>query len=619
MLSMHPIVINMLLRFLLDLDEHLLCALDRVCHENQLTSYPVSRGRNSEEFVFEKYPELVSEIEGDKRRRIDSMRLRSHINRIEALEGKSRAASYEKSAESPLAQKTRPAQHKDNLAVASQSPALRPKQSSNDLMFQMDDDSLLSPGDTSKGKAAVQGTRKMNEGFPSLNASTPRSAMLDSESFGAQNYLDGQMASSQDTALGESPTEYRADAVRNKNGQPSATSPQVAWNSSDLSTSKKNLKDIMTEASETRVSNLSLGMSDRRESSSNAVPKLSQKERKKIQQQQMQDMLTAQQKAKEAPQNPWKLPTPNKTPSKPSPFATINGEGSSSSEAAKSAQKPSMTLRQTVAGTPPTPKASPAATAPVQIQNRSASASAAPPRSSVSGPSAVPPSPSPNPSSQTQPGVRSVRHVPRPEPYKTSFHSDSPSSMSLAAILMQQQTEKDEIREAATAKHNLEDIQAEQQFQEWWDKESRRIQGLPDLEETPSPQGDTRGGGGGGRGGRGKGPSGQQRKRRGKPTAPSPSTTPAGTSSPGVSALSQQLPRHPKPDASAQKQKPPTGPRRDSQARTPSSGNHPESTTHTGGSHPRRGGRGGGGRGRGKDRADRQHSNKSQPTPTPST
>lgn len=65
---------------------------------------------------------------------------------------------------------------------------------------------------------------------------------------------------------------------------------------------------------------------------------------------------------------------------------------------------------------------------------------------------------------------------------------------------MQQQTEKDEIREAATAKHNLHDIQLEQEFQEWWDKESRRVQGLPDPSEPAQPE--RRGGNSGGRGGR---------------------------------------------------------------------------------------------------------------------
>lgn len=579
-----------------------------------MTCYPVSRGRNSEDFFFEKYPELVSEIESDRRRRIDSIRLRSHINRIEALEGKLRAMNLEKAAESPLAQKTKISQLGDSLTPASKSPTIRPKHSSNDLMFQMDDDNLPSPGDLIKGKAAVRGSGQTDtdDARPRFGLLTPRSGIVDPESFDEQNHLDDQMASSQDTALGESPTEHRASAVKSKkNGLPSATSAQGAWSSSDLSTSKKNLKDIMDEASETRVSNLSLGMSDRRESSSNFAPKLSQKERKKLQQQQMQEMLSAQEKAKEARQNPWKMPTPSKTPSKQSPSASTNGEESSAFGTTKLTPKPSMTLRQTVAGTPPTPRASPAATTPVQIQGRSTSASTGPPpRSSAPGPSTTRSS-SPNP---TQPAVQSIRHIPRPEPYKTSFHSDSPSSMSLAAILMQQQTEKDEIREAATAKHNLEDIQAEQQFQEWWDKESRRVQGLPDP-EGPQQEGETRGdsrGGGSRAGARGsKGPPGPQRKRRGKP--------PAGTSSPGISALSQQLPRNPKPDGpAAQKQKPPSGPRRENQPRSSSTGNQPASSTPAAtGNHPRRGGGRGGGRGRGKDRGERHNNTQPAPKPTP--
>lgn len=31
------------------------------------------------------------------------------------------------------------------------------------------------------------------------------------------------------------------------------------------------------------------------------------------------------------------------------------------------------------------------------------------------------------------------------------------------------------MREAANAKHNLEEIRVEQEFQEWWDKESSRV------------------------------------------------------------------------------------------------------------------------------------------------
>ncbi|KAA8644251.1 BTB domain and ankyrin repeat protein [Aspergillus tanneri] len=575
-------------------DEHLLYALDHVCHENQLAAYPISRGRNSEAYVFEKYPELASLIDNDKRRRIDSMRLRSHVNRIEAHEGRLRSMNNE-TVVSPLAQKTKPTTFsRETLAASSLSPALRPKPSSSDLMFPMDDDSLLLPGDSIKGKAAIRGTRQTgtSESRSQIDSSAASPGLPESDSFGDQSYFDAQMASSHGTALGESHPEFRAASLSNRrdDAQSAATSSQGPW-SAEIQTSKKNMKEIMSEASETRVSNLSLGMSDRRESSSNFTQKLSQKERKKIQQQQLQEMLSAQQKTKEAPQNPWKLPTSNQTPSKQSPLASVKGQDSASSEGAKSVLRPSMTIRQTVAGTPPPSKASSGTTTPVQVQSCSVSKSVGPSsRTSVSGPSAAPSFPSPNPSANAQPPIQSIRHIPRPEPYQVSFHSASPNSMSLAAIFMQQQTEKDEIREAATAKHNLEDIQLEQEFQEWWDKESRRVQGLPDPNSTTTTtttqqeERDPRS-----RGGRGKGSG--PRKRHGKPTPA------ARTTAPSVSALTHQLPRNTDFEH-AQKVNPST--RRDHHPRS-SSGNHTEPTDN----HARRGGRGGA-RGRGKDRAEKR-------------
>ncbi|KAF7591826.1 hypothetical protein BBP40_001097, partial [Aspergillus hancockii] len=174
----------------------------------------------------------------------------------------------------------------------------------------------------------------------------------------------------------------------------------------------------------------------------------------------------------------------------------------------------------------------------------------------------------------------SIRHIRRPEPYQTSFHSPSPNQLSLATILMQQQTEKDEIREAATAKHNLQDIQQEQEFQAWWDKESRRIQGLPEPGRPVQDENERNGQSG--RGGRGKGQGqGQGRKRRG---------CGKGGNAPG--GASQQTPRNNSPDHTQKN----STPQRDQKHRT-FSGNH---TTDTGeGNNARRGGRGGG-RGRGK-------------------
>ncbi|KAG2417577.1 hypothetical protein HFD88_008796 [Aspergillus terreus] len=569
-------------RFLGDLDEDLLSELDLVCHENQMTAFPVSRGRNSEEYVFEKYPELVSLMESDRRRRIDSMRLKSRLDPTEGPDGRQRPVNGDKTTVSPAVKKPKGAPFKN-------SPVLRPKSSAGDLMFQMDDDSLLSPSET-KGKAAVRGVRPP-EGSTHIDSPALGSSMVEGESFGGRSYLEEQMSSPRSTPLAESPTNMRASAIQKTSDSVSPNPAPTPWGSSAVSGSKKNLRDIMSETSENRVSNLSLGMSAaRRENSNNFTAKISQKERKKLQQQQMQEMLAAQQKAKEGPQNPWKLPpnTPSKTPTELDESTTTPTHSSSNTPA----RKPSMTLRQTVAGTPPLPAQQKTTTTPMPNPSRNTSQST-PRSSSVAGPPSATAAPATSPNPCGQRPIHSIRHIPRAEPYQTSFHADSASSMSLATILMQQQTEKDELREAATAKHNLEDIQLEQEFQEWWDKESRRIQGLPDPEDESAPATSTRqshrGGGRGGGGRRGKGAGGgqqqqrqqqsqsqqsQQRKRRGKGPA----------NAAGVSVLSQQLPRNGSEMPSAQQPAHST-PRRD----RPSTGPHEGSAR-----------RGGGGRGRGR-------------------
>ncbi|KAL4943720.1 hypothetical protein BDV06DRAFT_130601 [Aspergillus oleicola] len=551
-LNLEDLITNKLLG---ELDEHLIRALDYVCHDNQLTAFPISRGRNAIEYIYEKYPELVSLIEADKRRLIDSMRLRTHASKIDLNEGKPRAS------EKPVASPSQPKQKADRPAAGYDSPLLKSKHSTGDLMFQMDDESLLSPSDSGKGKAVDRGLKAADEGdgTPVLGSS-----LQGATSFGGRSYLDDRMASPKDASVAKSPSGSQPSTPQGKlNGSVSfPDASQVPWNSTAVvSGAKKNLKDIMSEASEARVSNLSLGMSARRENSISSTPKLSQKERKKMQQQQALEMAAAQQKAKEAAQSPWKIPAPSPSPAKPSPNA--NGQDILSPTPSKTPQRLGMTLRQTVAGAPsPKPESSRPTPTPTKSRSVSATTTNNPPRSQ---PDTAAPSTSPN----DTPSIQSIRHIPRIEPYQTAFHSDSPGSMSLATILMQQQTEKDEIREAATAKHNLQDIQAEQAFQEWWDKESRRVQGLPvpGEEEAQDEHGkDCRPE----RGGRNnqKGPGGQ-RKRRGK------GPQPQGGSGTGSSAATpQQPPRnsaharinnpHPHPQSQPHHQQTPKKPRTDS-------------------------------------------------------
>lgn len=484
-----------------DLDGDLLSELDVICHDNQMACFPISRGRNTDDYILEKYPELVALMERDKQRQIDSMKLQSRMDRIDTHDTKQRQTSSEKRPTTPRA-KGPPAKDMSNVTS---SPILKSKQSISDLMFQMDEEATLSPGDASKGKAAMRNPKPVDvTESPILGSS-----VVEGDSFGERSYLDGQMLSSlpdNNSPVAESPTESRAGRKRSVNinlsTPPNTTSSSAApWGSrSPMMPAKKDLKNIMEEASETRVSNLSLGMSKssetpaRKESTSgpggtsnsngagNFTPKLSQKERKRLQQQQAQERLATEQKAKEGPQNPWKLSSPSPAGSAPtttpeSPPSGQDIQSHSHSHKAALPQRPAMTLRQTVAGSPK----------PGVPQSHSISGNLPPPAPGTTQPNTNLP---PTPPSQQQPQqplpIHSVRHIPRPEPATSS----SAGSLPLAAILMQQQSEKDEIREAASAKHNLQEIQQEQEFQEWWDKESKRVQGLPDPDAEDNVNGD---------------------------------------------------------------------------------------------------------------------------------
>ena len=472
------------------------------------------------------------------------MALQSRLSHVESYDVRSRASGNEKSNASPSVRKQRASVSKDVVSPTS-SPMLKARPSTGDLMFQMDDEAALSPSD-SKGKSVIRGMRLGESETPSypdspaLGASIPEAGSLDGRSF-----LDQQMSSPPDALLAQSPTAARSIALGRRKPSSAQDAP---WSSPVISDGKKDLKDIMGETSQSRVSNLTLGMTGKRESSGTATPKISQKERRKMQQQQMQEKLAAEQRAKEARENPWQLPSlsPSGAQSKFDPLPGQKSPAPQSPHSLKTPQKSSMTLRQTVAGTPP-PQPRPVTT-PVQTQSRSVSSNMQQPKASPS-PSSGPPTPFQQALAKAAPqsSIQSIRHIPRPDANIPGSRSPSYGSLSLAAILEQQQTEKNEIREAATAKHNLEEIQAEQEFQQWWDEESKRVQGLLD----PEPQ---QRGGKSGRGGKASGATGSSRKRRGnkpsgedgsgsqtqKQSSPAPANRPASKKNPNGNAAGAQ-------------------------------------------------------------------------------
>ncbi|KAF7719851.1 Uncharacterized protein PECH_007761 [Penicillium ucsense] len=593
-------------RYLEDLDDDLLRRLDHVCKENQLACFPVSRGRNSEEFVFEKYPELVASVDLDKQRRIDAMALQSRLSEFEFYDPRPRGSVAEKLTASPLTRKGKTTVSRDTESSVN-SPMLKPRQSTNDLMFQMDDETVLSPRDAGKGKAVLRSLGTEDRSYPdspALGASVP-----DGGSLGDGTYFDERMSSPREALLSASPSETRAIAMQRKRSVVLPESGGAPWASTVTLNAKKDLKGIMGETSQTRVSNLTLGMESRRESSGNFNAKLSQKERKKIQQQQLQEKLAAaQQKTQNSPKNPWQSVSQaaSRSPSK-DPLPGQKAPNKPSTDPSKSSQRPAMTLRQTIAGTaspPARPIATPARPSDRNVPGTSASHSFSKPSPSV--PPVSPPSSYQQPKASPQPAIQSIRHIPRQDP---NMRSSSGGSLSLAAILLQQQSEKDEIREAATAKHNLQEIQAEQEFQQWWDQESKRVQGLLDPEPNGQPDGKAGASGAGGRGGKASGPSGSSRKRRanksstGAPgSAPSPGA--AGTAGGSSGGVPRENGNAPPSQAPATPRKHANGPRPSphGQPPVPVPGNTPSGSS--GGRNSRRsgGGPGGGHRGRGKER-----------------
>ncbi|KAL1982094.1 hypothetical protein VTN96DRAFT_1749 [Rasamsonia emersonii] len=462
-------------RLLNDLDEELLYELDAVCKENQLARYPVSRGRNSEDYVLEKYPELAAQIENDRQRRIDSMRLRSRLDQDELHDEKTRAGGVEKSTSSPSARKTKPLHSSEGKTVVN-SPGLKSKQSTSDLMFQMDEEGALSPAPPRKGKSLSGGpssedisdSRRVSG--PSLASSQPK--LSQGDSLDERSYLDAKMGSMDSAGVGSpagglSPTPQK---IQSGSPTPGNSGSKAPWGSPVISGVKRDLKEIMAEASQSRVSNLTLGMSGRQNNSTGGsfAPKLSQRERKKLHQQQLQESLAAEQKAKEARKSPWQTPAKQILSAEP---PTEPGWGKGASDQVKTPPKPpALTLRQTVAGVPP-------GSSPSQIQVRNVSSPLpTPPKPAKPAQTTPGPQPSPNLSTPTKPVViQSIRHTPLPERSRPSYTGSSSGQLSLASILLEQQAEKDEMREAATTKHSLQDIQLEQEFQEWWDKESKRV------------------------------------------------------------------------------------------------------------------------------------------------
>ncbi|EEH38335.2 BTB domain and ankyrin repeat protein [Paracoccidioides lutzii Pb01] len=495
-------------RLLDDLDDELFRELDEVCRANQLNCQPISRGRNSEDYVAERYPEIVPFVGQDRQRRIDSMRLRTRRHEDELREGKFRQGSVEKGIPSlPLARKAiapEPA-YRGAEPNVEENTVLKSKQSTGDLIFQMDDENLPSD-DQPEGKSPSRiGISQQLQGKFDHGDSRrhPLHAVEKANDPGLETYAPSP------TQIGAS-TPMAKSQVRASIGAP--------WSSVGPSGSKAGLKDIMAEALGSYSSGTGLNKSSRWDvpASKLTASKLSQRERKKLQYQQAQELFAEQEASRSTPASPWQ--TVNIKSNSSLKTQTESHCPQNVSVPTRTPSKVPMTLRQTVSGarspqssTPTPPKQKQHAQSPEIVPSSLTKASPRPitkkdfvPRSSLGAMST-------HTTTLIQPTPRSLTYniTPRNKPdqqqqqqqqrYIYSSPSPSTSQLSLAYILKEQQSEKDELRESVTAKHKLQDIQLEQEFQEWWDQESKRVREEAERAELAAKK-DTRTGVGSGKG-----------------------------------------------------------------------------------------------------------------------
>ncbi|RMZ84619.1 hypothetical protein DV737_g1198, partial [Chaetothyriales sp. CBS 132003] len=448
-------------RLLDDLEPELMAELDEVVRQNQQAFMPFARSGSAQTALLDRNPELLELIEQGRQRRADSMRLRSRL-----AEDEQRSANYQKVRVGSFEQKSWPrARSKSSFTETPSpgpSPAISARDGKEELPFEMDDDGVI-------GSPSLDPARSFPE------ARSPRQRELDE--------LDEQLAASPSGHMSLSPGPGAGRLGLGLSSCNVSTTPlkgtsackdersagKPVWQASPQVGAKLNLRDIMEQTSASRASAITQSLGRMSVTASKAVTKVSQKERKKKQHQlkmsdaQLAAASSTTKTANQPSESPWQKGVQSKKPD--AVTATPATESSNAARRARSA----MTMRQTVAGSKSSEKAP---------QTRADSAKSARAVASASNPAT--------------PVVQSIRHTPQ----ISRRRSEPEGRASMVEILSQQHLEKACMKEAA-AKQSLQEIQQEQEFQEWWDKESARVQQEEAQAQSASGR---RGKGGGGRG-----------------------------------------------------------------------------------------------------------------------
>lgn len=437
-----------------ELDEDLLHELDAVVRENQLNCMRHAKNGRAELLLHERHPGLAAAIERSRQAKIDAASLRAKYLGMEAF-----TPGYygDELSSSPMQQKAR---RKSSSFPKSESPLLKGKSSSRDMLFAMDeeiDSDTQSPAQSPSIRPMVR-----REGLDAVASSPQGEVWYDSH--GKEVQSSKRVASS---ATSNTPT------VTGK----TALSAGPTWELKALAGPKTDMKDIMAQTASSRTSTLSQGLANTNAALTDApalfnlpAPKMSQKDRKRLQH--------AQQSTKAVPQVQTR-PEPTPVPAGPA-WQTVSAQSTSTlkdvlsplgaSDVPKpsnmrAASTPQLTMRQTVANSKSSSQLQKPVIGPGDLsafQQRSVSDSK---MLAPGSPEQATTRQTPQPSN-SKPIPQSIRYQPPTEPVL---------GLSMSEIVAQQQFEKDVVKEAV-AKRDLQDIQAEQEFEEWWSRESARVQ-----------------------------------------------------------------------------------------------------------------------------------------------
>lgn len=493
-----------------ELDEDLLLELDNIVRENQLACMPFAKSGRADMLLHERHPELAAVLDRNKQAKVDAVTLRSKFHDIDTFRPGSLGDDLDSS---PVTQRS-PRKSSNMQRVNSDKHALKAKGSSKDMMFAMDEetDTELRTPDQSPAIRPMQSpaVRAMTSarGLEPIASSPPEEVWYDSHGKVLPSPRLAPQTSTSTPGIA-TPRTPKSPAVGGKT-PPNAATP---WSLTPLPGPRTEMRDILAQASSSRTSSLSQGLAADRPalpdipSSFNlGAPKLSQKDRKR--------MLHSQQSTSPVPQAPSK-PAESTPPTRTgNPWQAIGGQRptgikdllnapkseSTKPAGARASSTPQLTMRQTVANAK-AQQAQKAVMGPAgqgALQQRSVS-DTKPPADNVpeSTRPALRPQPAHQQSTNSKPIPQSIRHV---APVESAL------GLSMSEIVAQELAAKDEIK-AAVAKRDLQDIQAEQEFQEWWDKEAARLQ---EAEQSSAAAAANKAskrkarGGGRGRGGKGK-------------------------------------------------------------------------------------------------------------------